>query len=84
MPKSMLVPAVRLASIAVAINLSLAAMAYAQEPALMSDGWSAAHPADEPGRSRHIADFIAGMTDRFAIDQYAKIFGKVPEGLSNV
>jgi len=58
--------------------------AYAQEPALMSDGWSAAHPAGEPGRSRHIADFIAGMTDRFAIDQYAKIFGKVPEGLSNV
>jgi dGTPase len=58
--------------------------AYSQDPSLMSDGWSSAHPNTEPGRSRHIADFIAGMTDRFAIDQYAKIFGKVPEGLSNV
>jgi dGTPase len=58
--------------------------AYEEDPALMSDGWSAKHPQDEPARSRHIADFIAGMTDRFAIDQYAKIFGTIPEGLSNV
>jgi len=58
--------------------------AYSQDPSLMSDGWSAAHPATEPECSRHIADFIAGMTDRFAIDQYVRIFGKIPEGLSNV
>ena len=41
-------------------------------------------PAEQPGRARHIADFIAGMTDRFAIDQYARIHGRRPEGLSNV
>jgi len=58
--------------------------AYSQDPSLMNDGWVTALPAQEPDRSRHIADFIAGMTDKFAIDQHARIFGKVPEGLSNV
>ena len=41
-------------------------------------------PDRDPETSRHIADFIAGMTDRFAIDQCRRIYGKVPEGLSNV
>ncbi|HSG34812.1 MAG TPA: deoxyguanosinetriphosphate triphosphohydrolase [Sphingomonadaceae bacterium] len=58
--------------------------AYSQDPALMNEGWAESLPADEPDRSRHIADFIAGMTDKFAIDQHLKIFGKIPEGLSNV
>lgn len=58
--------------------------AYSQDPSLMSDGWVDALPTVEPERSRHIADFIAGMTDRFALNQYAAIFGKMPEGLSNV
>ncbi|WP_374406031.1 deoxyguanosinetriphosphate triphosphohydrolase [Pelagerythrobacter sp.] len=58
--------------------------AYAGDPSLMPEGWRAALPAGEPQRTRHIADFIAGMTDRFAIDQYARIFGDRPEGLSNV
>jgi len=58
--------------------------AYSQDPELMNDGWVERLPRDEPDRSRHIADFIAGMTDKYAIDQHLKIFGKVPEGLSNV
>jgi dGTPase len=58
--------------------------AFSQDPTLMSDGWVGGLPDHEPDRSRHIADFIAGMTDRFAIDQYMRIFGKVPDGLSNV
>ncbi len=58
--------------------------AYDSDPALMTEGWARSLPAAEPARSRHITDFIAGMTDRFAIDQYAEIFGKVPEGLRNV
>ncbi len=58
--------------------------AYSQDASLMPDGWLTALPASEPERSRHIADFIAGMTDRFAIDQYARIYGRMPEGLSNV
>jgi dGTPase len=58
--------------------------AFVQDTALLEDGWREALPDSEPGRSRHIADYIAGMTDRFAIDQCARIYGEVPEGLSNV
>nr|WP_137676181.1 deoxyguanosinetriphosphate triphosphohydrolase [Parerythrobacter lutipelagi] len=58
--------------------------AYEQEEGLLNQDWHEALPEGEPARSRHIADFIAGMTDRFAIDQYARIYGRRPEGLSNV
>ncbi|APE29159.1 deoxyguanosinetriphosphate triphosphohydrolase [Aurantiacibacter gangjinensis] len=58
--------------------------AYDQDPSLMPDGWAARLPQQQPARARHIADFIAGMTDRYAMDQFAKVFGKRPEGLSNV
>ncbi len=58
--------------------------AYDQEPALMGAGWAVMVPGEQPERARHIADFIAGMTDRYAIDQYRAIFGKVPDGLTNV
>ena len=58
--------------------------AYEQDPGLMSPGWREGVPESEPARSRYIADFIAGMTDRFAIDQCARIYGFAPEGLSNV
>ncbi len=39
---------------------------------------------EEPGRSRRICDFIAGMTDRYATQQCARIYGRAPDGLSNV
>lgn len=58
--------------------------AFEQQPELMNHGWHETLPDGEPERSRRIADFIAGMTDRYAIDRYAMIFGRVPEGLSNV
>ena len=58
--------------------------AYDQEPALMGAGWAGMVPGEQPERARHIADFIAGMTDRYAIDQYRAIFGKVPDGVTNV
>ncbi len=54
------------------------------DPARMPPSWHEALPASEPGRSRHIADFIAGMTDRYAIDTYQRLFGETPEGLRNV
>ncbi|MFA6218457.1 MAG: deoxyguanosinetriphosphate triphosphohydrolase [Erythrobacter sp.] len=59
-------------------------VAYSQDTSTMPDGWLARMPSGEPGRSRHIADFIAGMTDRYAIDQVRRIYGRAPEGLSNV
>lgn len=58
--------------------------AFEQEPALLPPDWRGSIPAQEPGRSRHIIDFIAGMTDRFAIDQFTRIYGSAPEGLRNV
>ena len=58
--------------------------AYSQEPVLMDEEWIARLPRDEPQRSRHIADYIAGMTDRFAISRYEDIYGRSPEGLRNV
>ncbi|WP_294266660.1 deoxyguanosinetriphosphate triphosphohydrolase [uncultured Sphingomonas sp.] len=56
--------------------------AYADDPRRLPDGWREALPAEEPGRSRHIADFIAGMTDRFAITRYREHVGAIdlPEG----
>ena len=59
-------------------------VAYQQDPTTMPDDWLDRLPSDEPGKSRHIADFIAGMTDRFAIDQCTQIYGRAPQGLSNV
>lgn len=58
--------------------------AYEQNPALLPPAWRERMPDAQPARARHIGDFIAGMTDRYAMDQYARIFGTVPEGLSNV
>jgi dGTPase len=58
--------------------------AFVQDDRLLGDGWHQSLPPAEPDRSRHIADYIAGMTDRFAIDQCTRIYGEVPEGLSNV
>lgn len=58
--------------------------AYQQDPMTMPEAWRSGLPESEPEHSRHIADFIAGMTDRFAIDQFARIYGQVPKGLSNV
>lgn len=56
--------------------------AYRAEASLLPDGWRAKLPTDEPSRSRHIGDFIAGMTDRFAIKSYRAAVGSIdlPDG----
>jgi dGTPase len=58
--------------------------AYRADVSLMPASWRERLPADETGRLRTIADFIAGMTDRYAIERYSALTGDVPEGLSNV
>ncbi len=58
--------------------------AYHQQPELLVETWRERLPDEEPARSRHIADFIAGMTDRYAIERYRQVFGQVPGALSNV
>jgi dGTPase len=59
--------------------------AYAADPRLMGEDWASRLPAGEGATVRHIGDYIAGMTDRFAIDRFAEIFGRgaVPEALAH-
>ncbi|HWL47316.1 MAG TPA: deoxyguanosinetriphosphate triphosphohydrolase [Sphingomonadaceae bacterium] len=51
--------------------------AYRADPALLPDRWRAGLPGAEPGRTRHIVDFIAGMTDRYAVARYRDYIGPV-------
>lgn len=51
--------------------------AYRADPHALPERWRAALPADEPHRSRHIADFVAGMTDRYAIARHRELIGPV-------
>jgi dGTPase len=48
------------------------------DPAAMPGNWAAATPVEEPGRARHVADFIAGMTDRYALKSYQRLIGPSP------
>jgi dGTPase len=57
---------------------------YHQQPELLPDAWLRGLPREEPAQSRHVADFIAGMTDRYAMERYRQVYGKAPAGLSNV
>jgi dGTPase len=49
---------------------------------LLPPEWRDALPEGDTARVRHIADFIAGMTDRYAIARYRDIVGPVtmPDG----
>jgi dGTPase len=51
------------------------AAAYRANPALLPDHWQC--EADERDRLRTIGDFIAGMTDRFAIARHEELVGPV-------
>ncbi|HEY9092364.1 deoxyguanosinetriphosphate triphosphohydrolase [Parasphingorhabdus sp.] len=54
--------------------------AYRDKPELMPESWAATLPGGEPERMRHIADFMAGMTDRYASNCHAEIFGRKAAG----
>jgi len=56
--------------------------AYRADPRLLPEEWRDRLPGSEPGISRHIADFIAGMTDRYAISRFRETVGAIdlPEG----
>jgi len=51
------------------------AAAYREDPALLPDGW--ARGEGEIARLRGIADYIAGMTDPFAIARHEELVGPV-------
>ena len=56
--------------------------AYRADPARLPEEWRERLPEAEPARSRHVADFIAGMTDRYAVRCYREMVGEIdlPEG----
>jgi dGTPase len=53
---------------------------YSVQPGAMPPEWAQGLAgADEAARARHIADFIAGMTDRYALAEHARLFDSTPE-----
>jgi dGTPase len=53
---------------------------YIQHPGDLPAEWSMGlAPLGEPARARRIADFIAGMTDRYALAEHARLFDSTPE-----
>ena len=53
---------------------------FVQTPGDLPPEWLAGlEPGDAVGRALRIADFIAGMTDRYAIGEHARLFGWTPE-----
>ena len=50
---------------------------YFAEPGAMAEAWHAASGGlDEHARARLIADFVAGMTDRFALREHERLTGQ--------
>jgi dGTPase len=53
---------------------------YLEQPDDMPAEWAQiVDSGDAAARSRHIADFIAGMTDRYALMEHARLFDSTPE-----
>jgi dGTPase len=53
---------------------------YAEKPHDLPPEWAErADASDEPQRLRGIADFIAGMTDRYALIEHARLFPTTPD-----
>lgn len=53
---------------------------YLGQPSDLPSEWAEGLlPGDEAGRMRQIADFIAGMTDRYALVEHARFFPATPE-----
>ena len=53
---------------------------YVEAPGDLPADWlSGIDGADAKGRALRIADFIAGMTDRYAMVEHTRIFGATPE-----
>jgi dGTPase len=52
---------------------------FSVEPEAMPAEWAAGCAAmDEGRRARRIADYIAGMTDSYALDEHRRLFDATP------
>jgi dGTPase len=50
---------------------------YRRDPATLPPDWREQAPAE--GYPRHVCDFIAGMTDRYAVAEHRRLFDATPE-----
>jgi len=48
---------------------------YRAEPALLPEPWREAAAGTDAKQARVIADYIAGMTDNYALDEHKRLFG---------
>jgi dGTPase len=47
---------------------------YFDDPSAMPEEWQPDANADDAKRGRRVADFLAGMTDRYAVNEYERLF----------
>jgi dGTPase len=47
---------------------------FLDEPECLPSEWRAAASGDTPVKARTVADYLAGMTDRFALDEHRRLF----------
>jgi dGTPase len=52
---------------------------FMDDPHAMPAEWQANLPDDEPRLARRVADYIAGMTDRYAVLEHQRLFETTPD-----
>lgn len=52
---------------------------YTDDPETLPAEWRCDLPAGKTARARRIVDFIAGQTDRYALDEHARLFDTTPQ-----
>jgi dGTPase len=53
---------------------------YASDPGTLPPEWQEeARRYDERSYARHVADFIAGQTDRYALAEHRRLFDATPD-----
>ncbi|MCB1466375.1 MAG: deoxyguanosinetriphosphate triphosphohydrolase [Rhizobiaceae bacterium] len=54
--------------------------AYFSDPSTMPEGWrDVLDRADAGVKARHVSDFLAGMTDPYALKEHRRLFDQTPE-----
>ncbi|WP_274629267.1 deoxyguanosinetriphosphate triphosphohydrolase [Arvimicrobium flavum] len=54
--------------------------AYFADPSIMPEGWrETLGRADDRVKARHVADFLAGMTDTYALKEHRRLFDHTPD-----
>jgi len=54
--------------------------AYYDDPRAMPEGWrEGLDRAEAAVKARHVSDFLAGMTDTYAVKEYVRLFDRTPD-----